>query len=289
MAKKKKISVKFVPIKADKGYSIYCRVTFNRKSTRFPLNIQYQTNKKPIEEVQKDIDNYGLIEPIFPHKRESFIWKKQLIEEIVRYEVQKVGEKYSIIGLSDRIKPYLTKALDHLVFKLYERLFKSLENTLTYRQYMDFKNRVSPIKGKYSFFSIFYHLNYLSKICDEPIKELLGGSFYYDLTAIGYLATFELTEQNKKPNEYIKYGAVPYTIWGISIGEWFTNMNSIRTQFNEFLQKNDCKKLLDSYSKGAYIETASKFGFDTDPLNFWDLEIVYYNLWKDLKDGFGEV
>ena len=72
MAKQKKITVKFYPVKVagERKYSIYCRTTYNGKSTKFPINFSWGANSQEgIEEwIQKQLNN-----PIF-HPRNCLLY-----------------------------------------------------------------------------------------------------------------------------------------------------------------------------------------------------------------------
>lgn len=104
MAKQKKITVRFYLNKdvkphhpesgADNMYPIYCRVTYDRKNTKFKWG-----NALIAESAEDDIMHSAF-------GKKSLQNDELLITRIVRFEEENLGDKFALPGLGDRIPPY---------------------------------------------------------------------------------------------------------------------------------------------------------------------------------------
>jgi len=107
-----KISVRFflnknvkpshIPLLGDSDfYPLYVQVTFRRKNTQFRSLYQRQ---------------YLNIEEAFNRERNNLNYEKNIIQQVVEFEVKTKGERFKLIGLKDRYKNY-TAEVSFLVYK----------------------------------------------------------------------------------------------------------------------------------------------------------------------------
>ncbi len=100
-----KISVRFflnknvkpfhIPLLGDSDfYPLYVQVTFRRKNTQFRSLYQRQ---------------YLNIEEALNQDRNNLNYEKNIIQQVVEFEVKTKGERFKLIGLKDRYKNYTTE------------------------------------------------------------------------------------------------------------------------------------------------------------------------------------
>ena len=94
MARGKKITVKFIPVKSrsEGVFIVYCRVTYNRKTTKFSVHNSF--NAKSLEDAKIYIDN--MLDPAQGH---PWCIEKQWIE-LMKYNFDKYpgGVPVAFIG-----------------------------------------------------------------------------------------------------------------------------------------------------------------------------------------------
>jgi|GEM_PF-7083512 len=160
--KKKKISFKFSIIKSknpDKNkdgevvYPVYLKVIFNRHSTRFilPDYIEHGEEYSPIRKItlkEYEDENFSLDAGL-----------EDYLEKIVRYEYDKVGDKYTLVGLNLRAVKYSTPILNVLSNELGKYLLMYLGDHFTYNEFnkilTDYKQQGEVFENIYSAFDEF--------------------------------------------------------------------------------------------------------------------------------------
>lgn len=125
----KKVTVKFYLNQDVKGrrlkigegvmFPLYVRVTYNRKTTRFPLANNWfpKKNEENLEDI-KELKTF-----------------KTIIEKVIAFEVNRVGESYQISGLGDRMKTFSSTLRTGIEGLLNEALSKVMEDKLTFAEY----------------------------------------------------------------------------------------------------------------------------------------------------------
>ena len=127
--KQKTISIKFFlnkDVKVQESeidgaalYPVYVRVTYNRRNTKF--RIQEWWYKEEFE---------GHLEEL-PEFKDT----KVIIEQIVRFESDTLGEKYSVRGLADRYCVYTSRISKLLEHALILNISQELGNILTFNEF----------------------------------------------------------------------------------------------------------------------------------------------------------
>lgn len=170
----KKINIKYkvAPSKKDEeGYTVQCQVVFNRTNTKFFAHFFKKSILFPeefvksaaLEEIQKLHSDY--------------------LEKIVRFEYSRLGEEYSVSGLSGRLSFYdsfLTYEYNH---KVEEEVFSLLKDKLTYNQYVQIEGLDQPIgissslqlPGTIAFLAKTFSFDLFSMLHAEQQKTVLAG------------------------------------------------------------------------------------------------------------------
>lgn len=274
MVSKKKITVKFFPVlnKSDfeNDFRIYCRLTYNRITTKFPMLHVYPGTK---EEVTEFIDKSSGIEihAAKTHKdRTTLGWRKKFIKQLVRKEISLIGndeDSYSVRGFSDKFSEYDKTLLNYLCGRIYVELFKKLEDILTFRKYVDLAHSVELENQNFEYFRIFQILETLSKEHQINIKNALGDAFFDKVTALGYLVVFELSEQSFSTSDFLAFDKPKFYQGAIRIGEWGINLDDIKGRFYRFVDSGQAVMFLNRYSKKRFSLIAEKFDFDVSSLS----------------------
>lgn len=266
MAKEKKITVKFYPvlIKSDKNndYRIYCSLTYNRVTTKFPMQHAYPGTLEEVEIfIEKELDK-SVVNATDSGERGVLSWRKRLIKAIVRKEIEVIGDNYSVLGFNERFPKFEQRIQWYLCGNIYLSMFEKLEDVLTFKKYSQLALNINSRMLHHQFFNIFETIEDLADNYNIDVKNVLGNDFYFQLTVIGYLAVFELVEKAINPDTFIQYDKISPQIAQITIGEWASDLDAIKQRIFKFIKSNQPKLLLNTYSKGKYSEIAVKYGFD---------------------------
>lgn len=105
---------------------IYCLVTFNRRTTRFPVRGVINFTSKILTKI--DFQNY------------SFQRHEEEIRRIILHEISIVGEeRFSVKGLSNRVQFYLNPVLHSVYTELVWRRNHYFGNNLSYFDYIKYE------------------------------------------------------------------------------------------------------------------------------------------------------
>ena len=140
MARQKKISIKFYLNKnlkgrvltddlGNKSYPLYIRVTYDRKNTTFKYVTPFAQGGTSVSEIFEDDINDFQKFPI--HK--LYV---DFLEKIIRQEIKKRGDKFSIKGINDRLLLHYTESVNRVLDNILNaELMEILRKSLTYNKY----------------------------------------------------------------------------------------------------------------------------------------------------------
>ncbi len=243
MAKEKKITVKFYPVlrKGNLGnYIIYCRITYDRKTAKFPIGAYFDLSEN-FEEAK--IEFNSLIED---KNYTDFNNLKLYLESVVRYEIHKYKNNFSIIGIGGRIKKYNIPLSDYLVQEQYKIVSEILKDTLTYNQYMQYyldTSKIDKVRDNYTYL-LFYFEELKQEYNIKLIEQIPNNSVFIDLLMVLFFVIFDTHISNQKRIK--NFSGL------IKIGEWLSNQNDVKNKFNTFLNQYNCNKLFSQYSANIY-------------------------------------
>lgn len=283
MAKEKKITVKFFPKKLksfEDSYEIYCRVIYNKKSTMFSLNHSFTA---------KSIENAKayLINLLGDNQRKFGLgWKKTYLEKIIRKEVNKYGENYAITGFGERSQFYLSELARSLTFQFNKALLLTLQDILTYNQYIKFSSKLRDDLTEVKFFRIFESLKLLrdsyavslEKIIDQSMLMLLLAAGNYNAFVIDTTQEFE-EKNNIRPTLLER---IPLDEWmhgSVEIGQWFLNENEEKKSFLEYYSATPKKNSISEKVKNKMKE----FSFKTDFEGKSIVEVIDFYIDTNIK------
>ena len=157
MKRKKKISFSYSLYKTkkptinkdgEKEYPVYMRVVYDRKSTKFLMPVGMGFMDIPNEYTEKDFENTLGKDDDYNEQLEG------IIEKVVRYEANKLGDKYSIKGIHERLNEYshyigslISRQLyhnikfylgEHLAFNFFNSILEGIEYELKVGMGSDF-------------------------------------------------------------------------------------------------------------------------------------------------------
>lgn len=267
MAKEKKITVKFIPVKTrdTKSFMIYCRVTYDRKTTKFSV---YQSMScKSFEAAKLQLENVNRGEKIYP-----LSFRKQWVEKIIQHEISDSRKEYSIIGLGERMDGYQQRILTYLIRRFYEKLIQTLEDKITIKEFKLFE---SSIKMN-SFFAYTYIecLNLIVSICEKrkikPSAFIDESMIDYLIATGAYLAKHDV-ERRDFETDYKGYDKEKLigTIGFSRIGDWVINENRIKSDFRDFVSNGDYDffEIVDKFSNGSFSLIVSDFKIEKSKLS----------------------
>jgi hypothetical protein len=137
MPKEKKITVVFFLNKdvkprlsasgQEKLYPIYCRVTYDRKNTKFKFGAGWTPASFEGDLFQD------------PDKKAFLVRVENAIEDIVRYEEEAFGENFTLKKLGERFDVYQKVVLFLLEGQLSEQLDKYAGEYLVYNEFMEWQ------------------------------------------------------------------------------------------------------------------------------------------------------
>lgn len=282
MAKEKKITVKFFPKKSDveeKKYSLYCRVTYNRKSTMFSLRIHWTADTLELakEYIEKELKNNE--HPFFLRDRISWIERIVRLEISFLEEQKTLSEEYNITGFGKRMNIYLSRLDASLSQMIYTSIFDSLKNIVTYNQYYEIVDRLKNQHYLYPYFCVFDSLKLLSDDYNVTYKrmEKEDPSIYPLILSVGFLNCYFMQLVNNKGdiitprNEVVTLDNVATKGWihsNKTIGDFLANDNNWLVDFENYLKSEKSIKDLIKFSNREILDY------------FSESEVVYF-----LKDN----
>lgn len=223
MGKDKKISVSLNPrkFKSDEQYSIDCRVIYDQKSTKFKVKLFNYTDYTLNENELDILKNKTLVD-----------YYKSWIEGIVRFEVDLRGKSFSLNGLGDRLPRYELLIIKTVLPKMKDALLIEVEDTLTYRKYVDLDSRFS-FDSDFTFQTIYYDL--IDNIYYE-LQHNLGVNLSQNLSEKkkGKIKAWHLFSHYeyhrfKNSKNYLNFGT-------INFGDWLGDEGGLRKDFHNFLK-----------------------------------------------------
>ena len=140
MAKEKKVSVKFFLNKDVKPslyddvklYPVYVRVTYNRKNTKFKAAIDQATLW-----IREEFEDHYLLDE---KNRKSFEEIEQALIDIVGYEAERLGDKFTLKGIGQRLEYYKISIYNCLQLLVSHHFNELLANHLTHNDYVELKD-----------------------------------------------------------------------------------------------------------------------------------------------------
>jgi len=174
----KKIRIEFYLHKEAKNkfLQVYCLVTFNRKTTRFPVRGIIKFTSQIVTE--EDFESY------------SFSKHEDEIRRLILHEISIVGEdRFSVKGLSSRLQFYLNSVLESVVKKLNDEQYDYLGSNLSYFDFIEFESQeglsdevFGEIMAEMStkcFSGILSTLYLLITHLEKDIKEIFDDETFY--------------------------------------------------------------------------------------------------------------
>lgn len=178
----KTIGYKFYPntkkrIQAIRGlgsndfYPVYCQLTYNRHTTRFPLS---------------SIPGFkGVVLADFSFDLNDFQNEERLIKQAIDFEIGIIGQKkYSISGLADRLRYYYNEVKSYLPDKVYMNSLQELGDILTYNEFTKMEKHL---------------FEYNSSIIEKyPMLQMEFSYKFIDLLILNYLLVIVLEKDVRK-------------------------------------------------------------------------------------------
>lgn len=254
----KKINIKYkvVSSKKDEGsYNVQCQVVFNRTNTKFFAHFFKDSILFPeafvkgsaLEEIQKLYADY--------------------LEKIIRFEYGRLGEEYSVSGLSGRLSFYdsfLTYEYNH---KIEQEVFALLKDKLTYNQYLQIEGLGQPIgisssldlPGTIAFLEKAFSFDLFAMLSAEQQKAVLAGvllglyDYWFKRSGQNLLHGLEEVRENK-----------------LTVGDWYVqDTGKALLQFLEKGLPNDTFEQdidRDSFAYGRNLILAKQKDFPAQDL-----------------------
>lgn len=232
MKREKKIGFHYSPYKTkekkydkdgDELYLLALNITYNRKSTKFPLSMG-------------DVSSIFFTKEDIEEKRyyNEFVKKIEYeLEAIVRFEREAIGEKYSIKGIKERMFYYRSKLIRVLDESMNRKLTQVLGDYFTYNEYIALKNPLSIVneKSASSFIFLFeYHFFDKKKFL---IKDKAPREFVDMITAYLAFSLYEIHIGNDIINSKSQ---------GLILLDWI--YSTFRNDFKKFIEAGISKELV---------------------------------------------
>jgi len=233
MTKEKKIGFHYSLYKTAKDkkvdnngkeiYPLALNVTYNRKSTKFPLS----RNELP----QVYFTEEGVDKKLYYDQFTKVL--EQQIEGIIRFESHIVGDKYSIKGIKERMFFYRSRLMPILDSSMVARLKKVLGDYYTYNEFVELLNPLAIVNEEIaSSFVFLFEYNFFDEkkfiIKDKSPKEFI------DLIAVYFLVSaFETHKGNDIINEKNK---------GLFLLDWV--FTTFKSDFKDFVDSDASKEVL---------------------------------------------
>lgn len=233
MKKQKKISVKLIPLENNKGgYSVYCRATYNRKSTRFPIHHFFFVDS--IDKAKESMDKVN--NETYEESGDPLNYKKEWIERIIKYEALITGDEYSIIGLSERMNLYQLYMIQILVILSFDAVLNGLKSHVNYLKFQEVKKLTKGANSSSQYFELIDKLleldtKILSKIIDKDVFNVIS-------VAASFIA-FELFRPGVKLYPPLKENDVPNIVGTTTFGQWVINEYDSKLKFENYLKTNN--------------------------------------------------
>ncbi len=208
-----------------KAYPIYVRVVYDRNNTQFPINLkgffEDRAYKKIGGQIIGENDRYAtesqfdqIEKGLYTSSLESdfrvpaIVVITRRIEDIVRFEIQKFKERFSLKGLGSRVDFFFQGAIDVMDQNLTEDLISFLSQS----EYWEF---AKPLKRSEPFYRNYDH------VCDPILNGFfkLPDDFYIKIEAFFLLAA--------AGDKYRDLNSV-----------YFWHLNDGKKQFESFLSEN---------------------------------------------------
>lgn len=219
MARAKKLTVKYFPRKSKKSgeFSIYCRITYDKKSTMFVLNNTIKADS--LDEAKKQVNNLALDRTDTTSTDTNTVDLSVTfpIKELVQHEIDKFKGNYSIVGFGERLPRYSMNIGVLLRNTLLDRLFLELEDILSFRKYSELSEYIN---SSYSILVFFKAIRFLKEAFD-----------------------FELNNEIKKNIFPLAYSCYSFNAYS------YENSALTRDVLNSILKEMNEKKLVKKYEK----------------------------------------
>lgn len=256
--------------KGETSYPLAINVTYNRKSTKFPYTPEFASKSYFTEqELAEGIEDSSIVKRI-----------EYIVEKVVRYESNIVGDKYQIKGIKDRIDNYTNYVHPILDSYIVDKLKHSLGDFFSYNEFSKLNDvhseaLVSPEGTKMYLedISLFWEYSLFDGI-NFTIKEKLSELMIEDLVAFSLLQL------------YLDFYGYKVTDVGgdMMLLDWIL-IPSVKLRFKEFIKSNLLEKaakvlsMKDDYFKEFY----QKF---EDEILETDFSIIQNSITRMLNDSF---
>jgi hypothetical protein len=145
MTKQRKVNIKFYannelkPSVRDetKFFPLYVRVGYRRKNTKFKFTPQFFI---PEEDTDNLEDWINLISNTKFNLKKAIQLTQNMVEGLIRYEEEKLGDKFELKGLGDRLRVYKISLVGKLSEILVNNFRYFAKNVLTVNQYESIEN-----------------------------------------------------------------------------------------------------------------------------------------------------
>ena len=261
MAKEKKISVKCTPVKSkdENIYNVYYRAVYNKKSTRFPSRLVVQASS--IDEAKERVEN------------NSKDFNTNRVIKVIRKEIDKKGDKYTIVGFGERWPFYLIDLYGFFSQMAVKKLMDKLKNILIFNQYINTVDSLqiqSPVLSLYrmnnslilqdllEFLEQEYNFN-IDSIIDEEIFRLAVlsvslDSFHEKEKSLAYNVSQPVVDIDAFIN--------PKTI-EFSLADWIGNIHNARHRFFNYINEKGLNKI-EGDSKFLKSKFKNKFSISNE-------------------------
>lgn len=257
MAKEKKITVKFYPVKGrhEGVFSVYCLVTYNRVNTRFVT--RFEIFKDSLEDAKEEVLS---LQKIGSKNDHSLGGLKNWIEEIVKLEIKLFGDNYSIIGIKDRMELYMSDMIFYFPRILKEETFRKLEDKITYRSYKEAEALMpSQIEGMY-YFHLINLLKYLGEDKKLSLPKVISNELKKKIISVGYFLAYIINGAEQQPG--IKFNELDFFYGGQNLGHWL--VGKTKERFRKYLTENNANNQLKEYFTRIGISSPNLFDFELD-------------------------
>lgn len=245
----KKVSMRYIEREGKDGdMTVYCQLTYDRKSTQFRL----QNGSQKLSD-----------------EKESWVLN------IVQYEAEQAGDDYQIKGIGDRLTFYENPILTHLSPFVENQLLLSLQDILTYAEYTHLTSGL-PQGNKFedAYYSYFYLVNYLWVIkhnFKRDLRQLTQGYLFKLIQAYLAFVYYEVQQLRKSGKPVSKFSS------GVTImGDWLLNNLEYKNQFAKFLDHGlspDMRGKLIGMEKKIFFEVFDEFEIDLEDKAFMSSQL----------------
>ncbi len=281
MAKEKKITITYFPRKSKKTgeFSVYCRITYDRKSTMIATSVPLVA--KNMVEAKKELKKLETKSK----DKVPFTVLSDLTHSIIRYEIKKSKERFSIIGFSEKLERYREGLGFFLHRILLKKLLVELEDILSYKRFTQLIDFINT-NDSYTVLIFLESIEYLEKALKFKISKQVKENLF-ELAFSCYTINFFLfniwndvdgiiedlltkgghelpSTKEKNERKKILTQHIPISIWMINQPIGFHN-RKIKDEFKNFLNEMSINKL-NSYTDNNFckIFPPDEFSYKTD-------------------------